>query len=327
MASRRAAYRTAIASGLSRLLLWSLAACPAPAWAATAFQESAGQVVMQAESYDAKTPRGGGDWVRLTTQSGASNGAYMAALPDAGAIYSANFTTAASELVYNVLFSTTGTYHVWVRGIGPNGNGDSLHAGIDGTGPASADRIQGFNTSWKWSRSTMDTATATIQVATPGLHTIHVWPREDGFLFDKILLRTSSSSTAPSGTGPAESPRVTVGPPPDTQPPTGSVTINGGAATTNALAVILQLAASDDSGTVAQMRIWNEGDAASAPEPYATTKAWTLSAGDGTKRVLAEFADAAGNWSAQASDDIGLDATGPQIQITSPQDGAVITPP
>lgn len=32
--------------------------------------------------------------------------------------------------------------------------------------------------------------------------------REDGIKVDKLLLRTSSSSKAPSGTGPAESPRT-----------------------------------------------------------------------------------------------------------------------
>ncbi len=319
--ARRCAWR------LLELLGVGLVACPVPAWAQQAFQESAGQVVMQAESYDAKVPRSGGDWTRQTTQSGASNGAYMAALPDAGFTLNTGYVTGSAELVYNVLFATTGTYHIWVRGIGPNGNGDSLHAGMDGTGPASADRVSGFNTSWKWSRSTMDTTTATIQVAAPGLHTIHVWVREDGFLFDKILLRTSSSSTAPSGTGPGESPRVTIGPPPDTQPPTGSVTINGGASATNTLAVTLQLAATDDSGTVAQMQCSNDGVTFSPAEPFQATAPWTLAAGDGTKTVQVRFADDAGNWSATASDSIMVDMTPPTVTITSPADGAVITAP
>lgn len=310
-------------------LLWLAGAhfFPAPVWAVDAFQESAGQVVMQAESYDAKVPRNGGDWTRQTSQSGASGSAYMTALPDAGVNINTSYVTEAAELVYNVLFSATGTYYVWVRGAGPNGNGDSLHAGIDGTGPASADRIQGFTTSWKWSRTTMDTATATIQVATPGFHTIHLWMREDGFKVDKILLRTSSSSTAPSGTGPAQSPRVTLGPPPDTTPPTGSVTINSGVAATNSTAVTLTLSATDNSGTVTQMQFSNDGGTYSSLEAYATTKTWTLSIGDGTKTVYAKFRDAAGNWSAPVSDAITLDTIPPQVTITSPQDCAVISPP
>jgi hypothetical protein len=52
----------------------------------------------------------------------------------------------------------------------------------------------------------MDGAVAAINVATAGLHTVNVWMREDGFVLDKIVLSTSSNY-APSGNGPAESPR------------------------------------------------------------------------------------------------------------------------
>ncbi|MBI4004147.1 MAG: hypothetical protein HY353_03915, partial [Candidatus Omnitrophica bacterium] len=112
------------------------------------------------------------------------------------------------ELVYHVHFSTPGTYYVWVRGYGESGNDDSIHAGIDGTGPSSADRIEGFTTSWTWSRDTRDGVVATLKVPSAGLHTLHLWMREDGFRVDRFLLRTDSSGTAPAGIGPAESPRV-----------------------------------------------------------------------------------------------------------------------
>lgn len=52
----------------------------------------------------------------------------------------------------------------------------------------------------------MDSNTATIVVTTPGIHTINVWMREDGFVFDKLIL-TTNNSFSPSGAGPAESPR------------------------------------------------------------------------------------------------------------------------
>ena len=53
----------------------------------------------------------------------------------------------------------------------------------------------------------MDGPVATINVTSAGLHTIHIWMREDGFRFDKLLLTTNQGYT-PGGAGPAESPRV-----------------------------------------------------------------------------------------------------------------------
>ena len=51
----------------------------------------------------------------------------------------------------------------------------------------------------------MDGAPATLVVSSTGIHTFHIWMREDGLRLDKILLRINSSSTAPAGAGPPES--------------------------------------------------------------------------------------------------------------------------
>jgi len=113
----------------------------------------------------------------------------------------------------------------------------------------------------------------------------------------------------------------------DTTPPIGSMTINGGASVTNNTAVTLALSATDNSGIVSQMQFSNDGTSFSSPEPYATTKTWTITNGDGTKTVSVKFADAAGNWSTPSSAAIVLDTTPPQLNFTSPLDGAVITAP
>lgn len=174
-----------------------------------AFQESAGQVVMEAEHFDGTTARSAHDWTLETAKTGFRGTGYMRALPNNGTSINTGYTTTSPELVFNVNFTTTGTYYVWVRGAADSGTDDSCHAGLDGTGPASADRISGLTTtSWVWKRDTMDAVPATLVIATPGLHTIHLWMREDGLRVDRLLLRKSSSSTAPSGTGPAESPRT-----------------------------------------------------------------------------------------------------------------------
>ena len=114
---------------------------------------------------------------------------------------------------------------------------------------------------------------------------------------------------------------------PDTTPPIGSITINAGAAATKTTAVTLTLSATDASG-VTEMKFSNDNITYSAPIASATSASWTLTSGDGTKTVYAKFKDTAGNWStAQISDTIVLDTPPPQLTITSPVDGAVITAP
>jgi FtsP/CotA-like multicopper oxidase with cupredoxin domain len=81
---------------------------------------------------------------------------------------------------------------------------------------------------------------------------------------------------------------------------TGSIVINGGAATTSSLNVTLALSASSISGAVTQMQFsTNGGTSWTALEAYATTRSFTLPAtGNGLKTVSVRFKDAAGNLSA-----------------------------
>jgi hypothetical protein len=169
------------------------------------FVESAGMVVMEAESFHDNIPRANHTWTVVSNGS-ASGGELLRSDPNNGTNINTGYVNGSPELRFDVNFTTTGTYNVWVRGIGPNADADSCHVGIDGMGPGSSDRISSFGTSLSWSRSTMDGNTATINVSAPGVHTISLWMREDGFSFDKLVL-TTSGSFSPSGTGPAESPQ------------------------------------------------------------------------------------------------------------------------
>ena len=94
----------------------------------------------------------------------------------------------------------------------------------------------------------------------------------------------------------------------DTAVPAGSVLINNDAARTRNRLVTLKLSASDPSpgSGVTHMRISNsEGGLSSAAwEPYATSKSWRLSSGQGMKTVYIQYKDAAGNISAVAQDSI-----------------------
>lgn len=80
----------------------------------------------------------------------------------------------------------------------------------------------------------------------------------------------------------------------DTLPPTGSVTINGGAAAIRSTSVTLTLSAVDFGGGAIQMCVSNSAKC-TAWETFAQTKSWKLTKGKGTKTVYARFRDALGN--------------------------------
>ena len=92
----------------------------------------------------------------------------------------------------------------------------------------------------------------------------------------------------------------------DNAPPTGaSIIINSAAASTINRDVTLNLSAADSGSGMGQMR-FNDGSGWSEWVPYATTKKWLLTAGNGVKTIQAQFADKVGNVSGIVSDSITL---------------------
>lgn len=113
--------------------------------------------------------------------------------------------------------------------------------------------------------------------------------------------------------------------------PTGTIQINGGAAVTKDATVNLTLSATDPlpGSGVGSMRFRNENtETWSAWEPYATSRSWLLSDGDGAKTVHVEYRDNAGNVSTVAiQDEIQLDSlldtTAPNTTIASGPSGTL----
>jgi Bacterial Ig-like domain/RTX calcium-binding nonapeptide repeat (4 copies) len=93
----------------------------------------------------------------------------------------------------------------------------------------------------------------------------------------------------------------------DNVDPKGTISINGGNASTSSRSVTLKLSASDPSPAsgVASMRFRNGvTDTWSSWFDYSTSKSWTLTAGAGTKTVYVQYKDRADNISTAASDTI-----------------------
>ncbi len=100
---------------------------------------------------------------------------------------------------------------------------------------------------------------------------------------------------------------------PDTTPPTGTIVIAAGAATTPVNNVTLTLSASDTAGTVTEMKFSNDSVNWSNSEPYNTSKNWTLTDGTGSKTVYVQFKDNADNWSSSYNDTIELVDSGQSL--------------
>ena len=97
----------------------------------------------------------------------------------------------------------------------------------------------------------------------------------------------------------------------DTVPPEGTADLNGGEPDTLSTSVRLDISGQDENGVV-MMRISNSPDLTGASwEPYSVIRNWTLSSGDGEKRVYVVFRDPAGLVSEPAVASIVLDTDRP----------------
>ncbi len=89
----------------------------------------------------------------------------------------------------------------------------------------------------------------------------------------------------------------------DVTPPTGSITINNGAASTSSTYVVLSLSWSDGAGSgVRYMRFSNDGAHWTAWTTPAPTMTYMLPLPSGTQTVRVQYRDAAGNVSAAVND-------------------------
>ena len=110
----------------------------------------------------------------------------------------------------------------------------------------------------------------------------------------------------------------------DTVPPSGTVTINGGALLTASSLVQLALAASDDNSLVS-MQLSHDGVNYFTPVAYAASANLRLFPGDGERSVSVKFIDAAGNVSAPVADSIIVNTVPPTGDSLVINGGAALT--
>jgi hypothetical protein len=164
-----------------------------------AFQEVDGQLVIEAERGIPITENDQ-TWLAQTTLNSYIGAGYVNAFPDTGRVY----TTTGPELRYRISFTTTGTYHLWLRGYAPDGAGDSVYVTLDEQPVVPLTGFAPRQWDWATKRSDEQGIPVTIEVVETGLHTLSVQMREDGLRLDRILLTTDSGYN-PTGDGPPES--------------------------------------------------------------------------------------------------------------------------
>lgn len=153
--------------------------------------------------------------------AGASGGAYLEILPDTRRTHSdklikqKNFSPEPGKMAvlhYKVHFKTPGRYYVWARAYSTGTEDNGLHVGIDGTWPASGQRLQWCQgkRSWWWeSRQRTkkehcgEPYKVFLDIQKAGTHLIQFSMREDGFEFDKWLMTTDRNLKRPQGKGPS----------------------------------------------------------------------------------------------------------------------------
>lgn len=187
------------------------------------FLETSGEVVMEAENAMATEPGNDADigpsngddmsdtsWVEFS-DSDASGSTALEGRPTGPQVSSLD-TENGERLDYFVNVTTPGTYDVYVRLNCSNTTAnDAIHVGVNGSvgtygangmNASSSDQC-GDTDGWLWV-SRADGSQVQVDFPSATQYAFNVWMYDDGVVIDKIVLKQGGS--APTGTGPAESP-------------------------------------------------------------------------------------------------------------------------
>jgi hypothetical protein len=180
---------------------------------ASAYQESGGACVMEAENAAVAQRTDTLYWYIDTGHSGYVGDSYMTTQDNVSGSFA---WSGACEMAWKVDISTAGTYYMAVRRLALDNGDDSAQAGVDGVQRDDNTFNGPTGSAWQWKRGT-DFDLGNLSA---GTHTIQIRRREDGFCVDRVMIADSLSKLPADGStenGPPESP--TSGEPPDTTPP------------------------------------------------------------------------------------------------------------
>lgn len=169
---------------------------------AGSYLENGGLLVLEAESFTSSNPNGdpnGVEWVTANSIGDYSGSGYIKTPGPQG--QNASWSNGC-EVAYLVDFSTTGTYHVWVRRRARTGASNSAFLGIDGANVGGVIDNQTANKRWRWKHGGL------LEVVDGGPRLVQLRRREAKYCVDRLIL-TTNPDLDPSGLGPpANNPEV-----------------------------------------------------------------------------------------------------------------------
>jgi len=169
------------------------------------YVESNGYVAIEAEHFTQKVDRGGAEW-RVFKQLGRS-GDSVKILPDVSPSITSNLPTTSAELDYAIYFFSTGTFPVTVYRIPSLDTTGAcrLAIGVDNAAPQTLTGVHSTSES-RWENNVLEQIeklSGTIQVSTPGYHTLKLMKVDPSIAVDRIVIDTGGLK--PSYMGPKES--------------------------------------------------------------------------------------------------------------------------
>ncbi|MES2308964.1 MAG: hypothetical protein V4507_08900 [Verrucomicrobiota bacterium] len=176
------------------------------------FLEKDGVVTMEAEHFSTMKPgmeiAKNNEFALDMGMAEASGKGVMRAVPDLGV--NTGMSTQGPRLDYPIHFTNKGTYYIWVRMAAPRTDGDTIHVGWDDALLTNQNAAYGLTSPWMnhtlgWQEYYNGTRFK-VTIGTVGIHTLHLWMREDGVAVDKVVMTRDVNYKATGG-GPAESPR------------------------------------------------------------------------------------------------------------------------
>ena len=167
--------------------------------------EANGYVAIEAEHFHDHVSRGGAEW-KVLTQLGRS-GDSVKVFPDVSPSVTGDYATTAAQLDYKIYFFSTGTFPITVFRI-PTLNTTGACRLALGLDSGSAQTLRGADSTDDsgWSKNVLEhieKLSGSIQVTTPGYHTLHVWKVDPSIALDRIVIDTGKLK--PSYLGPPES--------------------------------------------------------------------------------------------------------------------------
>ncbi len=148
-------------------------------------------LTVEAENFDYNFEGAGHAWV-IQGQSGFSGSGVQAMESDKTKIEFGD-ASSAPRLDYSINVPTSGSYYVWVRGTGFDGNSDSVHLGANGSPQQSAGNIAIRQDGPKWSRFSSEIGASATLNFNAGAQTISLFMRESGTSVDAIKLTTDKA--------------------------------------------------------------------------------------------------------------------------------------